>query len=272
MTAKAKPAKLLCVVSDLHCGSRVGLCPPGIHDAEGGEITLNPLQRWLWKCWTHATQEWLPAVTGGQPYECVVNGDLIEGIHHGGKQVIGEDIGLHIDAAKGSLEKLSPSRWHVVIGTECHTANAEYGVGKALKASVDAATGKHAHSHLRLEFAGKLVSATHHCSATSRVWLESGEFSRAMNNERLQCLRSGWRAPDVVIRGHRHVSGYYTDHVSAMLITGAWQAATRHLHKAVPTAIPMPTMSVLDFRHVGDGDLPAVHTARYRPDEPQAVR
>lgn len=268
-THTTKPL-LLVVASDLHCGSRLGLCPPGLTDTLGSPVTTNAFQDWLWANWQHALR-WLPTVLRGDPFDLLLNGDLIEGVHHGGRQIISEDIGVHIAAAGEAIRSFGtkPNRIHVVIGTEVHTGNAEYDLGKGFKASVDPQTGKHAHTHLRLQMAGRLISATHHCSATSRQWLESGEYSRAMANERLACLRSGWRAPDIIIRAHRHVSGYFTDNVSAMLVTGAWQVGTRHVHKVVPASIPMWTMSVLDFRAVGDGDLPAIHTIRFLPHEPK---
>ena len=50
-TAKIKTAV---IISDLHCGSTVGLLPPDFSTEEGNEIRQNPLQKWLWECWIYA--------------------------------------------------------------------------------------------------------------------------------------------------------------------------------------------------------------------------
>jgi hypothetical protein len=264
--------KLAVIVSDLHCGSTVGLCPPGLTTADGNEIDPNAVQKWLWQSWERALA-FVDATCGNDPYTLIINGDLIEGLHHGTKQVISPDVGDHIEAAKVALQPLciKADSIHLTIGTECHTQNVESGIGKALNASANPDTKRHAHDRLLIEFNGLLLSAQHHCSATSRQWLESGEYSRAMANERLSCVRSGWRVPDILCRAHRHVSGFFTDFTSAMLVTGAWQLATRHTHKVVPGAICEPTVAILDARQCATGEMPIVRCRKFAPPEPATL-
>jgi hypothetical protein len=260
---------LAVVVSDLHCGSTVGLLPPGLHTADGTEMAQNAVQRWIWECWEKA-HHFAESVCGDDPFDLIVNGDLIEGLHHGSKQVISQDIGDHIAAAVEALKPLASkaANVHLTVGTECHTQNAEHGIGKALNASVNPATRRHVHDRLLLDFNGLLLSASHHTSATSRQWLESGEYSRAISSERLSCARTGWRLPDIFLRAHRHVSGCYTDFSSMMLVTGAWQLMTRHTFKVVPGAICEPTIAILDARDCEPGELPRVRCRKFSPPEP----
>lgn len=265
-------SKLLVVVSDLHCGSTVGLLPPGLNTADGTEMVQNAVQRWLWDCWQQAIA-FAERVVGDDECQLIVNGDCLEGLHHQSKQVISADIGDHITAAIEALQPLAgmADQTHIVVGTECHTQNAEHGIGKALNASINPATKRHAHDRLTLEFNGLLLSASHHTSATSRQWLESGEYSRAISQERLACSRAGWRVPDIYLRAHRHVSGFYTDFGSMMLCTGAWQMMTRHTFKAVPGAICEPTIAILDARDCDHGELPRVRVRKFSPPEPAAT-
>ena len=52
MTKKQKPIGAV-IVSDLHCGSTVGLWPDGHETSTGNTIGLgkNLHQQWLWQCW-----------------------------------------------------------------------------------------------------------------------------------------------------------------------------------------------------------------------------
>ena len=41
----------LVVMSDIHAGSTVSICPPGFVTEENRKIGLSPFQDWLWECW-----------------------------------------------------------------------------------------------------------------------------------------------------------------------------------------------------------------------------
>lgn len=270
--AKKQP-QILVVVSDLHCGSTVGLLPPGFIAADGNEIRQNRYQEWLWECWLDATGDYLRRMVGDDPFVLLINGDVIEGNHHGTTQIVSADVADHVEAAIECLEPLAKraAQVHLTLGTECHTHSTEAGIGKKLGASKNPDTGKHAHSRLTFRINGCVCSATHHCSATSRAWLESGEYSRAMHGERAECLRAGWTVPDIIFRAHRHRAGFFTDNHSAMVVTGAWQGSTRHTHKAVPGAISEPTICVSDWRGRAEGQLPMVDQMVYAPKAPQVL-
>ena len=73
-----KPARVL-VVSDLHCGSTVALCPPGFDTEEGQTIGLSDWQAWMWDRWRELigyTKE-----RYGKLDALVINGDCIDGNH-----------------------------------------------------------------------------------------------------------------------------------------------------------------------------------------------
>lgn len=268
-----KAPQILVVLSDLHCGSTVGLLPPGFTAADGNEIRQNRYQEWLWACWTDATGDYFRRMVGDEPFVLLLNGDLIEGNHHGTKQIVSADVADHYEAAVQCLEPLAKkaAAVHITLGTECHTHSVEAGIGKKFGASKCPDTGKHAHARLTFRMCGCLVSATHHCSATSRPWLESGEYARALHGERTECVRAGWPVPQLLFRAHRHRAGYFTDYAAGLVVTGAWQGPTRHTHKAVPGAVCQPSIAVCDWRGKAEGQLPWIDQEVYSPPAPQVL-
>ncbi len=144
MKGKAKSEiRLIAVVSDIHCGSSVGLLPPGFVLAEGQEIGQSKRQKWLWQAWTDTWNRFYE-YAGDEPFALVVNGDIIEGVHHGTKQVISPDANDHLEAAVATLKPIADKAAKVFItdGTECHSANTEQKLGKILNAVPDPNTGR----------------------------------------------------------------------------------------------------------------------------------
>jgi hypothetical protein len=281
MRKKVDP-KILVVISDTHCGSKVGLLPPGISDQDGNELKQNLYQQWLWECWLDATGDYFRRIVGDEPFVLLLNGDLVEGNHHGTKQAYPDNLdhtAIALNAIRPVASKASMT--HIVLGTECHTHSMESGIGAALTkgdekeprctVSTCKDTGKHAHARITFKVNGCLVSATHHCSATSRPWLESGEYGRALHSERGECLRAGWDVPQLLIRAHRHRAGFFTDYSAGLLITGAWQGLTRHGHKAVPGAVSEPSIAICDWRGCDEGELPVVRQRVYAPPAPEVL-
>ncbi len=73
----------LVIVSDLHCGCQMGLCPRGGVRLDGGGVYKpSKLQRIVWGWWEEFWGEWIPSVVKGEPYAVCINGDAIEGRHH----------------------------------------------------------------------------------------------------------------------------------------------------------------------------------------------
>ena len=57
--AKRKHLNNLVVVSDLHAGCRVGLCPPdGARMDDGGRYRPSRLQRKMWRMWRESMMPW----------------------------------------------------------------------------------------------------------------------------------------------------------------------------------------------------------------------
>jgi hypothetical protein len=115
--------KLLCVVSDLHCGSDVGLAPPETKTESGNVIGFgdNIHQEWLWNHWVEGIKR-VRAICGTDKAILIVNGDATEGVHHRNEaSLIAALIDTHVNMAAQCLKLFKGvcNKMVVVKGTEC---------------------------------------------------------------------------------------------------------------------------------------------------------
>jgi hypothetical protein len=252
---------LLVVVSDLHCGSTVALCPPEYPMLDDGEWGLNAIQRWIWDRWT-SFGHWVEDYARGRPYVLLVNGDAIEGVHHGTKEVVHADTGVHVSIAVDCLRPLASkaSRTYVVRGTGAHVGHsAEHAIGRAIGA-VDA-DGVYSRHHWLFRVGPTVVSAKHHIGTSVRRSLRGTQLSIHLEEERAECAAAGYQVPDLVIRSHRHCYGHYQTEDAQIVVTPAWQALTGFGWKVVPNAIPTIGGVILDWSLTG-APVPIPYTAR----------
>lgn len=265
----AKPINALLVVSDLHCGSSVGLAAPETVLDEGNVVTFgtNYHQEWLWMCWDSLMLEAAGRLEGAR-IGGVLNGDAIEGIHHRSAEVIAAQKEIHIQMAKQVMEPMRSfvDELFITKGTECHTTGIEHELARDLKAY-----GKTAHKKLLLEVNGVLIDIAHHMPTTGRKNLEASGMGIILANAQINYMRANQRPPRVFLRGHRHTGGWYSDGHSALGVTGGWQFLTRHGQKVVTDSIPTPYALILDWRGQAKGTLPRVTELRYDPPQDEIV-
>lgn len=259
---KRMKTQLLVVVSDIHCGSDVGLAPPKTTTEAGNEISFgkNIHQEWLWNNWCAGIEQ-VKTIVGDSPAALLVNGDATEGVHHRNEaSLIAALIDTHINMAEECLKPLVDicHKRFVTLGTECHTLHME----DELAARIEAETGA-AKDKWHFSINGCEIDAAHHMPTTGRGYLEASHMSICMGNARMNYQRSGHGVPKVFLRGHRHCGGYYSDGSGLFAVTGAWQFLTRHGHKVVTDSIPSPTFLVLDWRGLPEGSLPIVREIKF---------
>ena len=264
MSKPDKKPEIVLVLSDLHCGSDVGLLPEEVYLEDGQKIGYgkNKWQAWLWKSFQE-TQQLLLSKIGNDPFILVCNGDALEGIHHRSDEVVAAKIMEHLTIVKACLEPLVKKAHtsYFVRGTECHVRDLETVVAKEFGA------GK-AHDFIQFEVNGVLIDARHHISCTSRLHLESTALGVMAANNRSNAIRAGHRPARVFLRGHRHIPGTYSDGEILAAVTGAFQGLTRHGAKVVADSIPRPSMLLLDWRGLPKGHLPSVtHTVCNPPQQ-----
>ncbi len=264
--------ELLIAVSDIHCGSDVGLAPPETKTEKGNVIGFgdNHHQSWMWDRWMEGVKE-VKAIIGKSRKESVgllVNGDATEGSHHRNEAaLIAADILVHTKMAHDCLKPFANLCGNVFVtkGTECHTRDMENELARLI-----GAVGKTARAKWLLQINGCLVDAAHHMTVSGRAYLEASAMSILMGNARINYLRSKHPVPSVYLRAHRHCGGHYSDNDGLFAVTGAWQFLTRHGEKVVTDSIPRPSILVLDWRGRRTGALPAVHSITFNPPKHEA--
>ena len=229
---------LMLALSDLHCGSTVALTPPDYPMLDDGAWKLNRAQEWIWDRWS-AFSKWVKEYRDGRRMVLLLNGDLIEGVHHGSKEIVHADPGIHARMAADVLKPIAAmaSRIYVVRGTFAHVGHsAEDSIGKALGAMSD--QGVYSKFHWMFRVRDTVISAKHHISTSSRRALRATALSINLEEERAECAAAGYPMPDLLIRSHRHVYGHYATEQSQIVVTPAWQVLTSYGWKVVPNAVP----------------------------------
>lgn len=265
---KSNPPVGAVVVSDLHCGSIVGLWPDNHITSTGNKIGLgnNLHQQWLWQCWQDKNKK-IKGHFKNDPFALFINGDCIEGRHHGTSEVVAA---LNFDHALAAIECLKPlaqmaSVVYMTAGTECHVGDWEKMIAKEIGAIWLGDKGL-------IEINGTLIDIAHHMPTSSRAYLEAGAMSITMGNARQNYSRVGHRVPKVYLRGHRHTGGIFNDGSGIFMATPAWQLLTKYGHKVVGDSICRPGIGILDWRGCQNGELPATKLITYEPSETKPIR
>ncbi len=271
---KSPPVRCVVVVADVHAGSTKGLLPPDFINLEDSPIAQNPMQRWLWECWLRGLA-FIGETLDGAPYGLVLNGDLIEGVHHGTKEIISPEVGDHKKAAVEVLRPLAEGakKTFVVRGTECHVGNQEMSIAESLGAQInpESPAKNRTFDRLTLDVAGVRCVFRHHISASVRRQLSATQLSIALGEEQLEAANNEERIPRVVCAAHRHRFGQFQDDHGLCVVSPPWQFLTRHGHKVVSAARTKPGLFILDWRNRADGELPDVKKIIFSCPEPRAI-
>jgi hypothetical protein len=237
---------VLAVVSDIHCGSTVAVCPPeGVKLDDGGAYKASRVQRWLWQCWEDYWKV-VAETTKRERAELYVlfNGDLVEGDHHGTAQIISKNPEAQLYVAQRTLgipQALKPKRRFVVRGTEAHVGGSgsnEEALARWLGAERDPETHLWSWWRLRLELHGVLIDCLHHGRAGQRPWTEQSVVAYLANQIFMEHARRKIRPPDLAVRSHFHrFADSYKAAPTRVIQTPAWQLKTAYAHKVVPESI-----------------------------------
>jgi hypothetical protein len=256
------------VVSDLHCGCRLGLCPSKpVKLDDGGTYAPSRLQKRVWSWWQEFWCEWVPRVTKGEDYGVVVNGDAVDGVHHGSTTQISHNMG---DQGAIAYEVLAPivekcaGRFWMVRGTEAHvgkSATEEERLAERLGA-IPNVDGQAARYDLWLEMGGRLIHFLHHIGATGSNAYEATAVGKELVEEYNEAARWGRKSPDCIVRSHRHRHievRVPTDRGFAVAtVTPGWQLKTPFAWKIAGARLATPQFGGTLIR-VGDEDLYTRH-------------
>lgn len=234
----------LIVISDLHCGCQVGLCPAkGIRRDEGGRYQPSSIQSKVWGFWEHFWKTWVPDVTRGEPWSLALNGDSMDGRHHNAVSQISQNLALQQSIA---YEVLAPrveaavksgGAFYMIRGTEAHVGPSGE-MEESLAHKLGAKRNKfHQYSRYFLDiYVGSwLVNIMHHIGTTGTSHYESTAVMKELIEAYVEASRWRSRPPDAIVRSHRHRClhiSFPTDRGSALSVTTpGWQAKTPFVYK-----------------------------------------
>jgi len=234
----SKPVNSLIVISDIHAGCKLGLCPSdGVRLDDGGEYLPSKQQVEVWSYWQEFWEDWVPMVTKGEPFSVVNNGDSLDGVHHNAVTQISNNL---TDQSRIAEKILKPvvekceGRYYHIRGTEAHVGkSAQY--EEKLAEDVGAKpsdTGQYARWDMwyRLGESRALCHFSHHIGGTGSSSYESTGVYKEMVEAFNEAGRWHDEPPDVVARAHRHrqfetriatKKGY-----GISLVTPGWQLRT----------------------------------------------
>lgn len=252
------------VISDLHAGCQFALCPASVKRDGGGIYTPSKFQKKVRNAWDEWWGERVPEYTKDEPYVIVVNGDIIDGIHHQAKTQISQNLSVQSDIAKTLLAPIIENKkckeYYHLRGTEAHvgkSAEEEERLAKDLGAVPDDETGNYSRWEMWLRLDKALIHFSHHIGATS----SSAYESTAVYKELVEAFNEAGRwkdePPDVVVRSHRHRQFEVTiateKGMGKSIVTPGWQLKTPFTYRMASGRASTPQVGGYVLR-TGDGD------------------
>ena len=255
--------RLLVCVGDLHCGSRQGLLPPGVQDAEGAVFRLNEFQEWAWGRYTDFIK-WKDDIVAGDPHDLVVNGDLPEGPKSA--DVVSHQPNEQRQIAIECIKPLAKdaASLHIVKGTRYH-------VGVDEEQAIAHELGTTACWRLPLCYHQSHGRITHHIGVTGIMRMESGAPGRELVEEQARAGVVNRPMIRWIVRSHRHIFGYYGNAYGLAVALPAWQAHTEYVHKVMPSVEECVVGGcILDWRGLEPDSVPRLHSKVW-PQPPMKV-
>lgn len=239
------------VISDTHCGCRLGLChPDGATLDDGGTYQPSKFQRKLYSMWRKFWDEFVPEATHGEPFSVVHNGDAIDGVHHNSTTQVSHNMGDQVAIAYKLLQPVVAAcegRYYHIRGTEAHVGKSglyEEQLAKQLGA-IPNADGQHARYELWKQCGPNgLVHFLHHIGTTSSSGHEASAVNAELAAAFVEAARWGEKPPDVTIRSHRHrymeVRFATSNGYGISAVTAGWQGKTPFAWKIAGARLSPP--------------------------------
>lgn len=277
--------QIVAALGDIHAGSTIAVCAPeGFALDDGGRQMPNRLQTWLYGKWVEAWQAYERLLDTHKPdtQTLILNGDLVDGIHHRSPQVA-PLVGQHFRMAH-ELLKRGPLRFgidaiHVIRGTESHVGRSgelEEGIARRLRAEgeptvEDPDTGQVSSFWRVINIEGVLLDVRHHGRQGRRAHTR-GPYERWYAQDiELEYRLDGERPPDIALRSHLHKfgdSGKRHRWKTRLINLPCWQAMTAYAHKVAIESLADIGMVILVIE---DGRLHEPVPVLFKPDRPTVV-
>lgn len=235
------------IVSDLHCGSTLGLChPEGVALDDGGRYMPSREQMKLWDCWADYWKAVKDHLKFGDRLILAINGDLVDGDHHRTTQIVTgnlpatqHNIALSVLSVPLSLR---PRSIVVVRGTEAHVGGSaayEERLASELEAVPDVATGVRAHWHFQSVSRGTLLDFAHHGRLGQRPWTKMTGPATLAAQIIMAAAKHGSPVPKYAFRSHYHQWADSGDNYACRVVQMAgWQLSTAFVHRIAAGSLP----------------------------------
>lgn len=195
MARKGDGPKRVIAISDLHCGARSGLTPPGHQSAYNLD---SQAEAWKWYAERVRTLKKQTPI-----YAVLALGDLIDGrsAKDGGIESVTTDRRIQADMATECLSVWSPTKYAIVRGTGYHTHGGEEDWEDSIARALDAPI----HNMMCVEIDGVKIDCKH---KTGRSGIPHGRSTPLMRAKLwADILGDEDKIPgdvDLLIRGHVH--------------------------------------------------------------------
>ena len=205
---------ILYVLSDIHCGHKLGLMSPEteLFDEGTGNLYkpgLTGFQDYLWELYLYTIEE-LSKVSKNKDVVVIMLGDITHGNKHQeqtNSTRIADQITMVRDVLKPLLSLKNIKALRMVFGTGAH----ELGEGTStliLKGQLNPEFPKidiNTITHGLITIKGKIIDYSHHGPGTGiRDWLTGNEVRFYLRNILYKEMKMKNPMPDLILRGHVH--------------------------------------------------------------------
>lgn len=270
-SVKTEEIRNLVVISDTHCGCRLGLCPiDGAGLDDGGMYLPSKFQQWMWGKWLEFWNDFVPNATRGEPYAVVHNGDVVDGVHHGSTTQISNNLEDQGEIAYRIMKPIVDAcegRYYHIRGTEAHVGKSgveEERLAKRLNA-IPNEDGQYSRYELWKRVGPKLIHLLHHVGTTSSAGYEATAVHKELVETLAETAMWGDEPPDMLVRSHRHryiqtgiPGGRHDDGVTGArysVVTPGFQGKTPFAWKIAGARRSQPQFGGIVIRYSDDGEF-----------------
>lgn len=263
------------IISDLHCGSTLGLChPDGVELDDGGRYMPSREQSKLWDCWIDYWRIVKESLKFGDNLIVAINGDMVDGSHHKTTQIVTGNLPAtqHNIAmnALGPAMSMGPRNIVVIRGTEAHVGGSaayEERIASDLGAVPDLVTGARSHWHFQSNSHGTLLDFAHHGRLGQRPWTKMTGPGTLAAQIVLASAKHGTPIPHYAFRSHYHQWADSGDNFACRVVQMAgWQLSTAFVHRIAAGSLPEVGGMILTCSDDGTSNLTKVKYEWKRSD------
>ena len=239
---------ILVCISDIHVGSKLGLCPPEATIDLGGGYTPNPWQKWSWEVWNKAW-DWVDEYIATAEKESkniykhfALVGDAVDiDIHGRSGQIWARSQYIVKNCTCEILEPIAKKFDTVqfIKGTEAHNGlnnDTEDMIAEDFDNNIpDPETGEPAWWSSDIELGGVKFNLSHHGRMGQKPWTKKNPIESLRGEIIMHRFGAYEDFPDVVVRGHFH-QFQHTDPKQRLCVVQlpGWQLKTAFVNRVDP--------------------------------------